>query len=95
MNLGASVAKYEILYFLHADSFPPNNFTATIFNSYDNGAKSGCFRLQFDYDHWFLKANSWCARFNLNAIRFGDQSLFVTKEKYKRSNSTMKRQNWL
>jgi len=95
MNLGASVAKYEILYFLHADSFPPNNFTATIFNSYDSGAKSGCFRLQFDYDHWFLKANAWCTRFNLNAIRFGDQSLFVTKEKYKRSNSTMKRQNWL
>ncbi|WP_373518812.1 TIGR04283 family arsenosugar biosynthesis glycosyltransferase [Pricia sp.] len=80
MNMGASAAKYEILYFLHADSIPPHNFTSAIFNACNDGAKSGCFRLQFDSDHWFLKANAWFTRFNVNAIRFGDQSLFVTKE---------------
>ena len=41
---------------------------------------SGCFRLSFDRKHWFLKANCWFTRFNVNAVRFGDQSLFVTKE---------------
>jgi len=84
MNIGASVAKYEILYFLHADSIPPDNYTSAIFNACNSGSKSGCFRLQFDYDHWFLKANAWFTRFNVNAIRFGDQSLFVTKELFQK-----------
>ncbi len=85
MNKGASVAKYKILYFLHADSIPPNDFTSKILNDYNKGAKSGCFRLAFDYDHWFLKANAWFTRFNVNAVRFGDQSLFVTKEVFEKS----------
>ena len=86
MNLGASVAKFELLYFLHADSTPPHNFTVAIFNACNKGANSGCFRLQFDYDHWFLKANAWFTRYNVNAIRFGDQSLFVTKEIFHKVN---------
>src|SRR4051794_36911464 len=49
MNKGASAAKHDILYFLHADSIPPNGFTTQILNAYDTGAKSGCFRLAFDY----------------------------------------------
>ncbi len=85
MNKAASVANYEILYFLHADSIPPNDFTTQILRAYKEGAKSGCFRLQFDYDHWFLKANAWFTRFNVNAIRFGDQSLFATKEVFQKS----------
>ncbi len=58
MNKGASIAKHDILYFLHADSIPPNDFTTQILRAYKDGAKSGCFRLAFDYDHWFLKANA-------------------------------------
>jgi len=85
MNTGATIAKYEMLYFLHADSIPPNNFTTQILSAYKDGAKSGCFRLGFDYDHWFLKVNAWFARFNVNAIRFGDQSLFVTKDVFQKS----------
>ena len=85
MNKGASVAKYDILYFLHADSVPPNDFTTQILNAYKKGAKSGCFRLAFDYDHWFLKANAWFTRFNVNAVRFGDQSLFATKDVFEKS----------
>jgi rSAM/selenodomain-associated transferase 2 len=85
MNIGASLAKYEILYFLHADSIPPNNFTTQILRAYKLGAKSGCFRLAFDFDHWFLKMNAWFSRFNVNAVRFGDQSLFVTKDVFQKS----------
>ncbi|TDH21608.1 glycosyltransferase [Segetibacter sp. 3557_3] len=80
MNAGAAMARGEVLYFLHADSIPPPNFTVYINKALENGAISGCFRLQFDYAHWFLKANCWFTRFNVDAVRFGDQSLFVTKE---------------
>jgi len=85
MNKGASIAKHHILYFLHADSIPPNNFTAQILKAHKEGANSGCFQLAFDYDHWFLKANAWFSRFNVNAVRFGDQSLFVTKDVFEKA----------
>ncbi len=82
MNYGAFLAKGEILYFLHADTLPAKDFTTEIRNAVQGGNEAGCFMLAFDYAHWFLKANCWFTRFDVNAIRFGDQSLFVTKEKF-------------
>lgn len=79
MNYGASVAKGEVLYFLHADSIPPESFEKDILSSIEKNYSSGCYRLRFDIDHWFLKFNCWFTRFNSNYVRFGDQSLFVTK----------------
>ncbi|TDG34831.1 glycosyltransferase [Pedobacter changchengzhani] len=84
MNFGASVARGEMLYFLHADSIPPLNFDQSILKVYKNGTQSGCFRLAFDYDHWFLKANAWTTRFDVNAVRFGDQSLYVSKDVFQK-----------
>ncbi|MDQ6757421.1 MAG: hypothetical protein M3004_10850, partial [Bacteroidota bacterium] len=60
-------------------------FTSKIFNAYNKGIKSGCFRLAFDHNHWFLKANAWFTLFNVNAVRFGDQSLFTTKEVFQKA----------
>ena len=80
MNKGASVARFELLYFLHADSIPPDDFTGKIVRAWNNSVSCGCFRLVFDYDHWFLRANAWFTRFNVNAVRFGDQSLFVGRD---------------
>jgi len=85
MNVGASMAKHDLLYFLHADSIPPDNFTSQILKANKDEILSGCFRLTFDYNHWFLKANVWFTRFNVNAVRFGDQSLFVTKDIFRKS----------
>jgi rSAM/selenodomain-associated transferase 2 len=84
MNAGAEAASSPILYFLHADSFPPKRFDASIVNTYKNGVQSGCFRLKFDERHWFLTFNAWFTRFNIDAIRFGDQSLFVSKDVFKK-----------
>lgn len=84
MNYGASIAKGEILYFLHADSIPPENFTTNILNAFKKKYISGCFRVSFDFQHWFLKANCWFTRFDVNALRFGDQSLFVTKSVFQK-----------
>jgi len=85
MNFGATAAKGDILYFLHADSLPPANFTQQILNAVESGAVSGCFRLSFDHKHWFLKISSWFTRFDSNAVRFGDQSLFILKQAFLRS----------
>lgn len=85
MNAGAGGAVGEILYFLHADSIPPANFTKDIISLISDGYIAGCYRLAFDYDHWFLKANCWFTRFDINAVRFGDQSLIVTKDAFKKS----------
>lgn len=85
MNYGASFARGEILYFLHADCIPPPGFDVKISEACAEGFTSGCFRLGFDYRHWFLRANCWFTRFNVNAVRFGDQSLFVTREVFQKA----------
>lgn len=82
MNHGAKVAGGEILYFLHADTVPPEDFDKTILESVRNGAKAGCFRLSFDRDHPLLDFYAWCTRFDIDAFRFGDQSLFVSAEAF-------------
>jgi rSAM/selenodomain-associated transferase 2 len=85
MNEGAAMATGDILYFLHADTFPPPNFLHLIDNAVKQGYGSGCFRLAFNVPHWFLKANAWFTRFDVDAIRFGDQSLFVQREIFEKS----------
>jgi rSAM/selenodomain-associated transferase 2 len=83
MNAGAAKATGDILYFLHADTLPPQRFITCIIRAAEAGLDAGCFRLKFDYDHWFLKANAWFSRFNIDVVRFGDQSLFVKKPAFK------------
>lgn len=77
MNYGALFATQKLIYFLHADTIPPKGFTSDIANAIAKGYNAGCFMLSFDYNHWFLKANCWFTRFDVNAFRYGDQSLFV------------------
>ena len=79
MNAGAKIARSTVLYFLHADSFPPKNFDQFILDEIDHGKKAGCFRMRFDKDHWWLNLMSWFTRFNHISCRGGDQSLFVEK----------------
>lgn len=86
MNKGAEHAKGSILYFLHADTFPPPGFLFHIRKSLWNGYRSGCFRLTFDDPHPILKFYGWCTRFRLTVFRFGDQSLFVEKTLFQRVN---------
>lgn len=85
MNFGAGMATGSILYFLHADTIPPPKFSTDIMSCMQNNFGAGCFRLAFDKDHWFLKANCWFTRFDINAFRFGDQSLFADIEIFKKS----------
>ncbi|MCT8338914.1 TIGR04283 family arsenosugar biosynthesis glycosyltransferase [Flavobacteriaceae bacterium TK19130] len=80
MNAGARNATGDVLYFLHADSFPPRNFDQLILDEVKKGNPAGCFRMQFDSNHWWLRLASWLTKFNWRACRGGDQSQFITKE---------------
>lgn len=80
MNLGKQKATGSILYFLHADSFPPNDFDQLIINEVKKGNLAGCFKMKFNHPHWWLKLASWLTQFQWRACRGGDQSQFITKE---------------
>lgn len=79
MNVGAKAAQGNILYFLHADSFPPKDFDQHILTEINKGHAAGCFRMQFDSGHWWLRLASWLTQFSWRACRGGDQSQFITK----------------
>ncbi|NGY37889.1 glycosyltransferase family 2 protein [Flavobacterium sp. XN-5] len=79
MNVGAKAATGNILYFLHCDSFPPQDFDRIINDVVQKGNQAGCFRIKFDYEHPVLMVSQWFTRFNHISCRGGDQSLFVTK----------------
>ncbi len=84
LNYGARQASGDILYFLHADSYPPPGFVADLRRARRQGCGSGCYRLAFDHGHWFLRFSAWCTRLPLLLVRFGDQSLFVQRDVFAR-----------
>lgn len=80
MNKGAENASGKILYFLHADSFPPKNFDKYIISEVEKGNPAGCFRMKFESNHWWLQLMGWFTRFSWRACRGGDQSQFIAKQ---------------
>lgn len=80
MNAGAKIVKGNLLYFLHADSFPPKYFDQYIVREVEKGNAAGCFRMQFDSTHWWLQLAGWLTQFQWRACRGGDQSQFITKK---------------
>jgi rSAM/selenodomain-associated transferase 2 len=84
MNHGAKQATAEILYFLHIDSFPPQDFDRLIEESVRNGHQAGCFKMKFRSRHSWLQFISWFTKFNVRFCRGGDQSLFVTKSLFEK-----------
>lgn len=80
MNYGAAKARGEVLYFLHADSHPPPHYAEQIVQALGNSYAAGCFQLNFDDNHFLLNFYSWFTQFNVDAFRFGDQSLFIRRD---------------
>ena len=79
MNMGAQNAQAEVLYFIHADTFPVQNYDRLILEHLDSHHKAGCFRMRFDLNHWWMMLAGWGTRFHWKICRGGDQSLFVEK----------------
>jgi rSAM/selenodomain-associated transferase 2 len=78
MNFGADKAIGKVLYFLHIDSIPPQNFDKLIMSSIKNGHEAGCFKMKFRSNHPWLKFVGWLTKFKARSCRGGDQSLFIS-----------------
>ncbi len=84
MNYGAGLAAGRILYFLHADTLPPDGALRHIVAAEQQGAQSGCYRLSFDQPSRLMRFYAWFTRFDLLPFRYGDQSLFVRSDLFQR-----------
>lgn len=79
MNLGASLASGNLLYFVHADALPPASYISSICAALQEGQPMGCFQFRFDKVSPLLQVNAFFTRFNVLMCRGGDQTLFVTQ----------------
>ncbi len=82
LNYGASFAKGDIFYFVHADTLPPENYFEDIKIAVNNNFQIGCFRYKFNSTKAILKINAYCTRFDRLMCRGGDQSLFISRKLY-------------
>ncbi|MEO7801960.1 MAG: TIGR04283 family arsenosugar biosynthesis glycosyltransferase [Ginsengibacter sp.] len=80
MNYAASLARGDILYFVHADSFPPAGFADDIEQAINDGYDLGRYRTRFDSPKTVLKLNAWATRFDLFLCMGGDQTLFIRRQ---------------
>ena len=89
LNTGAALATGDILWFLHADSIPPDNFRYHIFNTLEKpGVAGGVFTLEIDSNLSSLKFISKVValRSKISRIPYGDQGLFVKREVFEKVN---------
>lgn len=87
MNAGAAAARGAILFFLHADSFPPANAFELIEQalSHDD-VVGGAFEHLFADPQWSLRAITWInrIRYRLTHNYYGDQGIFVRATVFRR-----------
>lgn len=76
MNVGAKVATYSHLLFMHADSEIDSNFVKGLASVITN-ADAGAFTLKFDENSLWLRIYEWFAKWNWTAFTYGDQGLLI------------------
>lgn len=79
MNLGVKHATGNLLYFVHADSWPPATYVVDIQQALAEGYSLGSYRFKFRSEKLMLRLNSYCTRFDRIMCRGGDQTLFVER----------------
>ena len=81
MNYGATLSKGDILLFLHADSFLPNDALSQVHKIISTGYKVGCFKIKFDSRSILMKICGFMSnlRVRLRNIAFGDQGIFIIR----------------
>jgi len=80
MNYGASIAKGDVLHFIHADVLPPKTFLLDIYENLSDEHQYGCFSYKFDKSSPGLRFNEMMIRFDWVAVGGGDQTLFIKKD---------------
>ncbi len=86
MNYGAYHSLGDILYFVHADTFPAKSFDRDIQAAVAEGFEFGRYRTRFLSKKWILKANAFFTRYDLFICYGGDQTLFMTKGLFNKIN---------
>lgn len=84
LNAGAQLANGNYFYFLHADTRPPADVLKWLKKAEEKSLPAACFRLTFDDRQPFLRLLGWFTRFDLNCFRFGDQSLLVAADHFRK-----------
>ncbi len=79
MNAGAAAAKGAILYFVHADCYPPTSYLSDIAEAINAGFPMGCYRYKFNSKAILLKINAFFNRFEPLICRGGDETLFIER----------------
>ena len=78
MNTGAKLAKGDVLYFVHADSYPPITFAEDIITCITKGYDCGRFKTKFSTNSLGLRFNAFFTQFDLFVCYGGDQTFFIT-----------------
>ena len=84
MNKGASIAKGEILYFIHADTRPPTSFEYDIRETISEGYDFGIFSYKFDSKNFLLGINAMFTKRKGIFVGGGDQSIFMAKSTFEK-----------
>lgn len=85
LNMGADMAKGDVLFFLHADTFPPDHFVECIFMTLMyQGTIAGAFRFKTDLDRPLMKVIEYLTnmRSRVFNLPYGDQGLFLSKNTF-------------
>ena len=84
LDRAARESRGDVLFFVHADSRPPENALSAIAQTLESGAVAGAFSLAYENETAALAWIAWWA--NLRSRRlglpFGDQGLFCRREAY-------------
>jgi len=90
LNYGASLAKGEVLYFIHADTFPPQTFCKDIATAIKKGFDMGRYTTKFLSRKPILKLNEWFTHLDFFICMGGDQTLFVKRKVFNALNGFKK-----
>ena len=86
MNVGAALARAEVLLFLHADTRLPPLADVLVLQAVASGACWGRFDVRIEGRPWMLRvvATLMNLRSRASGIATGDQAIFVTREAFDR-----------
>jgi len=86
MHAGASAARGDIIWFLHADTRPPRDAAAQIIEAFSNkDVVAGNFEIRFDGESAAARFLSWLyPQLRRIGLCYGDSAVFVRRDVYER-----------